>query len=127
MIKSYLIILGVTYGADFVGFAVMTHLLWPTRRQQYSLLAPKLDTSLNDEFEEFNEAPHVIDDGNDGHWSMMTRYPPVDANNHQSLDADYTVDATFNNNNVPNFENSQQNYSHGLMVDDKDVAPLIIT
>ena len=37
----------------------MTHLLWPTRSQQYFLLASKFDTTLNDELEEFNEAPHV--------------------------------------------------------------------
>jgi hypothetical protein len=36
----------------------MTHLLWPTRSEQYFLLAE--DTDLSDELDEFNEAPHVI-------------------------------------------------------------------
>jgi len=37
---------------------VMTHLLWPTRSEQYFLLAN--ETDHGDELDEFNEAPHVI-------------------------------------------------------------------
>ena len=36
----------------------MTHLLWPTRSEQYFLLAE--DADLSDELDEFNEAPHVV-------------------------------------------------------------------
>lgn len=36
----------------------MTHLLWPTRSEQYFLLAEDMD--LSDELDEFNEAPHVV-------------------------------------------------------------------
>lgn len=39
----------------------MTHLLWPTRSQQYFLLAHSAD--LGDELDEFNEAPHVLNSG----------------------------------------------------------------
>jgi len=53
------LLLGITYSADCLAFAVMTHLLWPTRSQQYFLLTAK-DNVLNDELEEFNEAPHVV-------------------------------------------------------------------
>lgn len=36
----------------------MTHLLWPTRSEQYFLLAEECD--LTEEFDEFNEAPHIL-------------------------------------------------------------------
>lgn len=39
----------------------MTHLLWPTRSEQYFLLAHRGDAS--DELDEFNEAPHVLNSG----------------------------------------------------------------
>lgn len=37
----------------------MTHLLWPTRSEQYFLLANAVDSG-GDELDVFNEAPHVI-------------------------------------------------------------------
>ena len=52
------IIAGITYSADCLAYCVMTHLLWPTRSEQYFLLAEDMD--LSDELDEFNEAPHVI-------------------------------------------------------------------
>ncbi|XP_049792786.1 integral membrane protein GPR180 [Schistocerca nitens] len=52
------LLLGITYSADCLAFCVMTHLLWPTRSEQYFLLAEDVD--LTDELEEFNEAPHII-------------------------------------------------------------------
>lgn len=36
----------------------MTHLLWPTRSEQYFLLAN--ETFHADELDEFNESPHVV-------------------------------------------------------------------
>lgn len=36
----------------------MAHLLWPTRSEQYFLLAYHLDP--REELDEFNEAPHVL-------------------------------------------------------------------
>nr|CAG4645439.1 EOG090X03T7 [Lynceus sp. MCZ IZ 141354] len=51
------LLLGITCSANFFAYAVMSHLLWPTRSQQYFLLAD--DADLGDELEEFNEAPHV--------------------------------------------------------------------
>ncbi|XP_069698644.1 integral membrane protein GPR180 [Periplaneta americana] len=52
------LLLGITYSADCLAYCVMTHLLWPTRSEQYFLLAEDMD--LSDELDEFNEAPHVI-------------------------------------------------------------------
>ncbi|GLH09158.1 Integral membrane protein GPR180 [Gryllus bimaculatus] len=52
------LLLGITYSADCLAYCVMTHLLWPTRSEQYFLLAE--ETDLGDELDEFNEAPHVI-------------------------------------------------------------------
>nr|CAD7259527.1 unnamed protein product [Timema shepardi] len=49
---------GITYSADCLAYCVMTHLLWPARSEQYFLLAEEAD--LGDELDEFNEAPHVI-------------------------------------------------------------------
>lgn len=37
----------------------MAHLLWPTRSEQYFLLAGGTSSEL-DELDEFNEAPHII-------------------------------------------------------------------
>lgn len=51
-------ITGITYSADCLAYCVMTHLLWPTRSEQYFLLAEDMD--LSDELDEFNEAPHVV-------------------------------------------------------------------
>ncbi|XP_066992401.2 integral membrane protein GPR180 [Anabrus simplex] len=52
------LLLGITYSADCLAYCVMTHLLWPTRSEQYFLLAE--ETDLGDELDEFNEAPHVV-------------------------------------------------------------------
>lgn len=45
----------------------MAHLLWPTRSEQYFLLAHTLDPT--DELDEFSEAPHVL---NSGYTSLQT-------------------------------------------------------
>lgn len=52
------LLLGIVYSANFLANAFMTHLLWPTRSQQYFLLANELD--LGEELDEFDEAPHII-------------------------------------------------------------------
>lgn len=49
---------GITYSADCYAYCVMAHLLWPTRSEQYFLLAQGADNG--DELDEFNEAPHVL-------------------------------------------------------------------
>lgn len=49
---------GITYSADCFAYCVMAHLLWPTRSEQYFLLAQGADNG--DELDEFNEAPHVL-------------------------------------------------------------------
>lgn len=54
------LMLGITYSVDFVAFAVMTNLLWPTRSEQYFHLTTETDTS--EELEEFNEAPHILNE-----------------------------------------------------------------
>jgi hypothetical protein len=55
---SFYLLPGITYSADAMAYCVMTHLLWPTRSEQYLLLADNGD--LGDELDEFNEAPHVV-------------------------------------------------------------------
>ncbi|XP_015599533.1 transmembrane protein 145 [Cephus cinctus] len=52
------LLLGITYSADCFAYIVMAHLLWPTRSEQYFLLAQGADNG--DELDEFNEAPHVL-------------------------------------------------------------------
>ncbi|CAB3373975.1 Hypothetical predicted protein [Cloeon dipterum] len=52
------LILGITYSADALAYCVICHLLWPTRSEQYLLLADS--GYLGDELDEFNEAPHVV-------------------------------------------------------------------
>ncbi|KAL7293736.1 hypothetical protein TKK_0012806 [Trichogramma kaykai] len=52
------LLLGITYSIDCFAYCVMAHLLWPTRSEQYFLLAEGADHG--DELDEFNEAPHVI-------------------------------------------------------------------
>ncbi|XP_063216175.1 transmembrane protein 145 [Bacillus rossius redtenbacheri] len=52
------LLLGITYSADCLAYCIMTHLLWPARSEQYFLLAE--DADLGDELDEFNEAPHII-------------------------------------------------------------------
>lgn len=53
-------LLGITYSADCLAFCVMAHLLWPTRSEQYLLLAPSDYTAGIEELDEFNESPHVV-------------------------------------------------------------------
>ncbi|XP_043257204.1 transmembrane protein 145 [Colletes gigas] len=52
------LLLGITYSFDCFAYYVMAHLLWPTRSEQYFLLAQGADNG--DELDEFNEAPHVL-------------------------------------------------------------------
>jgi len=52
-------LLGVTYAADCLAYCIMTHLLWPTRSEQYFLLANSIDSG-GDELDVFNEAPHIL-------------------------------------------------------------------
>ncbi|XP_022242970.1 uncharacterized protein LOC106460515 isoform X2 [Limulus polyphemus] len=52
------LLLGITSSADFLAYAIMTHLLWPTRSEQYFQL--QTDSDVGEELEEFNEAPHNI-------------------------------------------------------------------
>ncbi|KAH7971907.1 hypothetical protein HPB52_003672 [Rhipicephalus sanguineus] len=49
---------GISSCADFLAYAIITHLLWPTRSQQYFQLQSELDPG--DELEELNEAPHNL-------------------------------------------------------------------
>lgn len=50
---------GITYSADCFAYCIMAHLLWPTRSEQYFLLASNTGSEM-EELDEFNEAPHVI-------------------------------------------------------------------
>jgi hypothetical protein len=54
----------------------MTHLLWPTRSEQYFLLAEDMD--LSDELDEFNEAPHVVNNyiALNSHHHSINKEPP---------------------------------------------------
>ncbi|XP_048480522.1 transmembrane protein 145 [Plutella xylostella] len=53
-------LLGITYSADCLAFCVMAHLLWPTRSEQYLLLAPSNYTAGIEELDELNESPHAV-------------------------------------------------------------------
>lgn len=53
------ILLGITYSADCFAYCVMAHLLWPTRSEQYFLLKGQSSADL-EELDEFNEAPHIV-------------------------------------------------------------------
>ncbi|XP_025836717.1 transmembrane protein 145 [Agrilus planipennis] len=55
----YKLIIGITYSADCFAYCVMAHLLWPTRSEQYFLLAGASSSEL-EELDQFNEAPHVL-------------------------------------------------------------------
>ncbi|CAG7725104.1 unnamed protein product [Allacma fusca] len=111
------LLLGITYSADCFAFAVMTHLLWPTRSQQYFLLKTStLDTSLTDELEEFNEAPHVVNP----YARRSTHWYPVNYS-FQDVSSPEAVSLTHAN-NLSNLSNGNHSYS-----DDKDSMPLIIT
>lgn len=50
---------GITYSADCFAYCVMAHLLWPTRSEQYFLLKGPSSADL-EELDEFNEAPHIV-------------------------------------------------------------------
>ncbi|XP_015912059.1 transmembrane protein 145 [Parasteatoda tepidariorum] len=52
------LLLGITSSADFLAYAIMSHLLSPTRSEQYFQLASESDPG--EELEEFNEAPHNV-------------------------------------------------------------------
>ncbi|GIY74512.1 hypothetical protein CDAR_21971 [Caerostris darwini] len=52
------LLLGITSSADFLAYAIMAHLLWPTRSEQYFQIASESDPG--EELEEFNEAPHNV-------------------------------------------------------------------
>ncbi|KAJ8936129.1 hypothetical protein NQ318_022211 [Aromia moschata] len=53
------LLLGITYSADCFAYCVMAHLLWPTRSEQYFLLKGPSLADL-EELDEFNEAPHIV-------------------------------------------------------------------
>uniref|UniRef100_A0A1Y1MAY0 GPR180/TMEM145 transmembrane domain-containing protein n=1 Tax=Photinus pyralis TaxID=7054 RepID=A0A1Y1MAY0_PHOPY len=53
------LLLGITYSADCFAYCVMAHLLWPTRSEQYFLLAGGSNAEL-EELDQFNEAPHIV-------------------------------------------------------------------
>lgn len=53
------LLVGITYSADCFAYCVMAHLLWPTRSEQYFLLASTTAAEM-EELDEFNEAPHVV-------------------------------------------------------------------
>jgi len=55
---NFFLVAGITYSADALAYCVICHLLWPTRSEQYLLLADS--GYLGDELDEFNEAPHVV-------------------------------------------------------------------
>lgn len=65
------LLLGITYSADCFAYCVMAHLLWPTRSEQYFLLAgPSVADS--EELDEFNEAPHIVNNSYTSLSSMST-------------------------------------------------------
>lgn len=53
------LLLGITYSADCFAYCVMAHLLWPTRSEQYFLLAGGSNAEL-EELDQFDEAPHIV-------------------------------------------------------------------
>lgn len=53
------LLLGITYSADCFAYCMMANLLWPTRSEQYFLLAGSSAAEL-EELDEFNEAPHIV-------------------------------------------------------------------
>nr|CAG4651714.1 EOG090X03T7 [Triops cancriformis] len=65
------LLLGITSSVNFLASAVMAHLLWPTRAQQYFLLAHEAD--ITEELEEFNEAPHVLNSDTTNVPALMPR------------------------------------------------------
>ncbi|XP_028134814.1 transmembrane protein 145 [Diabrotica virgifera virgifera] len=62
------LLLGITYSADCFAYCVMAHLLWPTRSEQYFLLKGPSSADL-EELDEFNEAPHIV---NNSYTSMSS-------------------------------------------------------
>ena len=117
MYRSVSTLLGITYSADCFAFAVMTHLLWPTRSQQYFLLKTStLDTSITDELEEFNEAPHVVNPypRRFSHWYPVN-YSVRDASSPEAVSL-----------TQPSINSNGSNNGFSF-ADDKDNMPLIIT
>lgn len=56
-------VVGISSSVNFLAFASMTHLLWPVKYESYMHLSNVTSSSVSDELEEFNEAPHVINQG----------------------------------------------------------------
>lgn len=101
----------------------MTHLLWPTRSQQYFLLASNLDTSVTDELEEFNEAPHVVNPyARRGNNRVPTNYALHDVSSSEARSLTHQNHYSINNNT-----DSNGVLGTGSYLDDKDSTPLIIT
>ncbi|ODM91327.1 Transmembrane protein [Orchesella cincta] len=118
-------LLGITYSADCLAFAIMTHLLWPTRTEQYFLLMSK-EAILTDELEEFNEAPHVVN----SYVRRPNNWYPVNYS-FQDVSSPEAVSLTHGN----TLQNHNHQYPHqrfsngtnGFSDDVKDNMPLIIT
>ncbi|XP_065160392.1 integral membrane protein GPR180 [Atheta coriaria] len=81
------LLLGITYSADCVAYCVMAHLLWPTRSEQYFLLAG-MSAADTEELDEFNEAPHIV---NNSYTSLSSL---------SSLEISNYDDARVKNNNI---------------------------
>ncbi|KAK3853937.1 hypothetical protein Pcinc_039549 [Petrolisthes cinctipes] len=92
----YKLLLGFTYSADLLAHSFMTYLLWPERAEQYLLLAYEADLSA--ELDEFDEAPHIIN-----------QYDTAqDINNHRSLpNTHFNI---FNNHNDTTTNNHLSNH-----------------
>merc|ERR1712004_578904 len=52
-------LIGVSYSVDTFAYAILMHLLWPSRSQQYFLLAVKQE-NCEDELEELNQAANHL-------------------------------------------------------------------
>lgn len=94
---------GITYSADCLAYCVMTHLLWPTRSEQYFLLAN--ETFHADELDEFNESPHVVNT-----YRMNSEEPP---------------DLSDNASNYNNYTSVNSNHSN--IDEDADYSKPILT
>lgn len=97
------LLLGITYSADCLAYCVMTHLLWPTRSEQYFLLAN--ETFHADELDEFNESPHVVNT-----YRMNSEEPP---------------DLSDNASNYNNYTSVNSNHSN--IDEDADYSKPILT
>ncbi|CAG9763945.1 unnamed protein product [Ceutorhynchus assimilis] len=70
------LLLGITYSADCFAYCVMAHLLWPTRSEQYFLLKGPSSADL-EELDEFNEAPHVVNNSYTSLSSQTSKSEPL--------------------------------------------------